>query len=260
MCSAERFVASILARDNRGLQAQPLSAPQTIEAALQEIARVGGERGHIGHDAQRDQIEIIVGAFGFSGQMQHLLGEFERHADTGQRSQRMIGRQALGIDQRVGVGQLVGQIVMIGDEDSEAARLGVSDRLVFGDAGIAREQDVDVLIDQALQRFELDAVRFGETLWNVEGRVGLEIAQQRDEQRGRGLPVGVEVAPYGDFLAARDGAIQPVGGEGQIGQVGRGGRACSDRDREKPLRLAGVVRPRRASRLRHDRMAADRRR
>ena len=104
-------------------------------------------------------------------------------------------------------------------------RFGVRDGLVFGDAGIARQQDVDVLIDQALQRFEFDAVRFGEALRNVEDRIGFEIAQQRDEQRGRGLPIGVEVAPHGDLLAARDGAIQPVGGECQIGQIGRrGGR------------------------------------
>ena len=149
--------------------------------------------------------------------MPDVLRQFERYAHAGQGAQRMIGRQPFGIDQRIGSGQFIGQVVMIGDEDSETVGLGVRDGFVFGAAGVAREQDVDVLIDQALQRFKLDTVRFGEALRNVEGDIGLEIAQQRDEQRGRGLPIGVEVAPHGDLLAARDGAIQPVSGESQIG-------------------------------------------
>ncbi len=154
-------------REN-GLQAQALGAAQAIETALQQIARVGGEFGHIGHDAQRHQIEVIVGAIGFAGQLPHLLREFEGHADAGQRTQRMRGGQPLGIDQRVGVGEFVGQIVMIGDEHGDALRPGKGDRFVFGDAGVAGEQHVDALVEQALERIELDAVRFGQALRNVD--------------------------------------------------------------------------------------------
>lgn len=62
----------------------------------------------------------------------------------------MIQRQTFGIDQSIGVRQLIRQIVMIRDEDSHIARLGVRDGGVFGDARIAREQDVNVLIEQAV--------------------------------------------------------------------------------------------------------------
>ncbi len=108
---ADRFGGDVGGVDLRAghqrLQAQSRGMPQAIEAALQEITRIGAQFGHVGHDAQRDQIEIIVGAFVFAGQMQHLLRKFEGHAHARQRSQRMIDRETFGIDQRIGVGEFI---------------------------------------------------------------------------------------------------------------------------------------------------------
>jgi hypothetical protein len=126
---------------------------------------------------------------------------------------------------------------------------------MLGDAGVAREQHVDTLLEQP-ERTDLDAVRFREALRNVEGNVDLKIAQQRHEQRRGRLPVRVEVAPHGNLLPARDGAIQPIGGGSQVGQIERRGGRIAIGIEESPgsLRCGDAV-PR--QQLRHDRITAD---
>ena len=47
---------------------------------MEQITGIGSEFGYIGHDAQRDQIEIIVGAIGLPCEVEHLLRQFEGDA------------------------------------------------------------------------------------------------------------------------------------------------------------------------------------
>ncbi len=47
---------------------------------------------------------------------------------------------------------------MIGDEHGYITRLGVRDCRMFGDARVAREQDVNVLIEQSIERVNLYAM------------------------------------------------------------------------------------------------------
>ena len=100
------------------------------------------------------------------------LGQLVSHADARQRAERMSLRQQLGIDHGVGRGQRRRQIVVVGDDDVHPAQTSVVDRLVRGDAGVARQHQAGALVDQALQPGQVDAMALGGAYGDVENDLG----------------------------------------------------------------------------------------
>ncbi len=118
---------------DQGLQAEPLGVPQRIQPALKQIAGVAALLRDVGDDAQCYQIEQLrcVAA----QRRDQLIGD----ADAGQVAQGMTLGEPLRVDDGVSVRQFRRQGVMIGDHDVDSLRVGVVNRLVLADAGVAGE-------------------------------------------------------------------------------------------------------------------------
>ena len=71
------------------LQAQALGVTQASQATLQQVARVAGLHGQIGHDAQRDQVEVLSDSLWPAGLFVECFGQLVGHADPGQGAEGM---------------------------------------------------------------------------------------------------------------------------------------------------------------------------
>src|SRR5262245_1060738 len=162
---------------NQRLQAQAGRLAQHNQALLQQIARVAGLLGYIGHNAQRHQIQQRLTLGGASVSPVQSLGQLIGHAYTGQFTQGMSGQQTLWIDNGLGRRQRLGQIVMIGDNDLNAGGLGDGNSLVLGNTGITSQNQLDAGGDESLQSWEFDAVRLGQPVGDVEAYLGTQALQ-----------------------------------------------------------------------------------
>jgi hypothetical protein len=114
--------------------------------------------------------------------------------------------------------------VVVGDEHVHAPRLGVSDGLVGGDAGVTRQHQIDPLGDELLQHGEVDAMGLPLAVGDVIPDDRPQIRQGGDQKGSRRLPVHVEVTPHADRLFPSDGFLQPLCRPGHVGEIGRWSR------------------------------------
>ena len=108
---------------------------------------------------------------------------------------------------------------MVGDDDREPPILGEPDGRPLGDPRVAAEQHVDRraggvrVVQLFAQLVDLDAVAFHKAVGHVKchGLVTRQRPQRRHQQRGRGLPVHVKVAPHQKACLGRDRRVQLLG-------------------------------------------------
>lgn len=77
--------------------------------------------------------------------------EFVGNANAGEGVERVVRRDALGIDDSVGIGELIGEVVMICDDDAAALIDGHLDEFVLFDAGVAGDEELHALIEHVLE-------------------------------------------------------------------------------------------------------------
>ena len=240
-------------------QASPLRLTQGGQPALEQVAGVAALERQVSHDAQRDQVEVAGRVLRPPRPLVQRLGQLIGHAHAGQIGQRMscAGCEQFGVDDRGGVRQGGAQLVMIGDDHVHALRSGELRCLVRGHAGVAGEDQPRALGDHLLQVRQVNAMRGGLAHRHVVADMRAQVAQRRDQQRGGGLAVHVEIAPHADRLAAPDGAPQPVDRPRHPRQRLRRGREVRIRVEESDRRGRGRH-PAAREGLRHQRVAADR--
>jgi len=168
----------------------------------------------------------------------------------------MPRRQQLRVDHGAGGRQERGQVVVVGDDQVHAARAGVLHRLVGVDAGVAGDNQLHAVVDQALQPGQVDAMPLLGAQGDVKTHLPAQAAQRLHQQRGCGLAIHIEIAPDGDALAGVDGPLDAFDGLRHAGQVKGRGWGVARRVQEG----AGAVdighTPLRQD-ARHQRMAAD---
>ena len=107
---------------------------------------------------------------------------------------------------------------MVGDDHVHAARVGVIDGSMSGNAGIAGEDQGSAILDDRLERLDVNAV----TLSAADGDVVHKVRIQRPQclyQQGRGrLPIHVEIAPDADPLPGMDSLLDPFHGRFDTGE------------------------------------------
>ena len=201
------------------LQADPLGAPQHEQPHLQPEPGVFHLLGQIGHHPQRHQVEQLARLLDAAGAAEQLARHLERHPHAGQRAQRVGPIDPLRVDHRQRRRQLLGQVVMVGDDHVHAPAGGVLHRFGRIHAGVAGEHQRDALIQELAQRLHADAVRLGSADRDVERRLRAQTAQRLHQQRGGGLAVDVEVSPHADPLAVTERPFDAVGGARHVRQV-----------------------------------------
>ena len=121
-------------------QARSRCRAQGGEPALEQVAGVTALDRQVGHDAQRDQVEMADRVPRPSRPFVQRLGQLVRDPYAGKVGQRMIaGWEQFGVDDRGGIGQGGAQLVMIRDDHVHALDAGVAGCLVRGHAGVAGE-------------------------------------------------------------------------------------------------------------------------
>ena len=89
---------------------------------------------------------------------------------------------------------------MIGDDNIHAARVGVLNRFVGGDARVAGDEEFDSAIENRGQRFDMNAVTLLAANGDVIHDIRFEGLERLHKQSSGGLSVHVKVAPDADFI------------------------------------------------------------
>ena len=159
MCSSDSQAGSSSAVSIRMRSPRRSASPQGRQPSLEQVAGVAALQRQVGHDAQRDQVEVSRGVRRPARPLVERLGQLVGDPDAGQISQRMICGQQLGVDDRRGIRQGGRQVVVVGDDHVHPLRAGVGHRLVRGHAGVAGEDQPGAVRDDPFEVRQVDAVR-----------------------------------------------------------------------------------------------------
>ena len=158
------------------------------------------ERDDVGDRRDRDEIEVPLQRLRAGAEQR--LAELVDDAGAAELPER-IRRLAVRADQRA-VGQVLPGPVMVGDDDLEPAGPCGGDLVDRGDAAVDRQDEAASLVGKPLERRLAHAVALVEAARQVPFRVGAELAQDQDRERGRRDAVGVVIAVDADPAAVRD--------------------------------------------------------
>ena len=195
-----------------GLQPGAAAFAQHGQPALEQVARIGGLLGQVGDDAHCHQVQQPDRFISASGAGIKRLCQLIGHAHPWQPRKRVLARLELGIDQREGLRELLGQGVVVSDNHVYPALPGVVERFMRGNAGVAGEHQARAAVQQRLQIFNIHPVRFSRADGDVVNHFRAQAAQRRYQQRGGSLPVYVKIAPHQDGLPPGDSALDAQAG------------------------------------------------
>ena len=210
------------------LQPDPFCPPQPVQPDLKQVARVMRLLSHVGNNPQRHQVQKLRRPLGVARQTVQLLRQLVGYTHPGQRTQRIVLGQKLGVHDRVGppyalragnlrplaarrlparfrVREFGRQVMVVGNHHCQPGILRHPDPFPVADARVARHQRLRPetrILQQRLQLRGADAVPFAETIRHMKPhacRPG-QLPQRRRQQGGARLPVYVEVPPHEEIL------------------------------------------------------------
>ncbi len=201
-----------------------------------EAAVVGIELHHIGHRAQRHEIEQGVEPRLIRGREDASLAQLaaqrekhiEHHADTGEVLALEAARGLVGVHDDVRVGQRHHIVherrqVVVGDEHVHALGAGVCHAGEACDAVVHREQHVGPFRECEVDDGRRESIAVHRAIGHdVAERTGRRAQERQSAQRdgaGRGA-VAVVVGDHADALSGRDGVRQQSCGVVRAEQIG----------------------------------------
>ena len=212
---------------HQGRQPRPIAATQRQQTLGDEGAVEALQRHHVGHRAERDQIEeaeeigLVPLCRPEPARAQLAVERNHRHeheADSREVAETGQIVEPVRIDHRERGGKALVGLVMVDHDDVETEAARFEQRLVAGGPAIDRDQQRRALPGQRSDRLRVRAIALEQTIGNMNERAQTAVAEKAPEQpRGRGA-VDVIVAEDRDGLAARDRIRQPRRGGGQVGE------------------------------------------
>ncbi len=210
----------------------PASGADALQPLAHEDAVVGIERDHVGHGAQRHQVEQLaeVGlgepargkpAVGAQPRAQRAH-QVEDHADAGEVLAREVAARLVRVHDGAGRGQRLAGQVMVGDEHVDAVRGRHCHAGVAGDTVVDGDDEIRPRLRGDGDDLGTQPVAVLEAVRHQEVRAGAAHRAQREQaERGAGRAVGVVVTDDQDALVARERASETRGGRVQPEQRGR---------------------------------------
>ena len=156
----------------------------------------------------------------------------------------MNGKRQLGlvrIDERERVGVALGNLVVIDDDDVDAAGARDGERIVIAGAAVAGDDHRAAGVGEAHGVFGAEAVA-GVAAGDAPNDAAAGVAEERREQRAAGDAVDVVVAEDADGLALGERARQAIDGDGETGhrRVAVGAAQLGEARREEAARAGGI--------------------
>ena len=205
-----------------GHHLQPLRDEGAVEAA---------KLGDIGDGAERDEIEqfdqLRLGPAGEEAAARAGSGARPRRAGRRRRPRRdgraprasVASSSRFGLTKAKASGKPGGAFVMIDDDHVDAGRLRHVERLERLRAAIDGDDQPRAALGDPHQRLAGGAVALHQPVGDIGLRIEAEIAQQADQQGGRGRAVDVIIAEDGDRLAGLDRVGEPCGGRVHVAEA-----------------------------------------
>jgi len=226
----------VLAVDSRGVgQAGELDQPReagaapradVLQAMLHEQAVLVDERHHVGDraeggEADRPQERLAEpgrDAACSAGPRGDRPGELEGHAGAAEVAEGIRGAGEPRVDEHVGRGKLLGEVVVVGDDQLEAEPASPFRLRGRGDAAVDRDHEVRAVGGELLEGLGVEAVALVLAAGHVPGGLGVEGLEAADEDRRRAHAVGVVVAVDHDLPAGLHRGQDAVGRLGHAGK------------------------------------------
>ena len=125
---------------------------------------------------------------------------------------------AVRVDQRRDPWKRIAGLVMVEDDDIQAYRLGVGQRLVPGRPAVDGDEEARTAIVQGRDRLGIRPVAFRDPVGDMHGRIEAIVAHVSRDKRRRCRAVDIVVAEDRDGLLRADGRRDALGGDVHVAQ------------------------------------------
>ena len=221
----------------RGADAGQLALAKPAEAEMGQGAILADEGDDIGNGPQCGQggglDEKTAEGFADAGSAQGGLadspGELEGDAGAAEMGIGIRRSRQTGMDDGEAIGKhgrIAVPIVMVGDDQIDAALASDEGGFDGGDAAIDGDDEFGAVVDDLGQGLGIQAVSFVDAMGNVGFDFSAEEGDGVPENAGGGDAIDVVIAVDDDFFRVGDGLGDAPGGGGETGQEGRLGQGA----------------------------------
>ena len=194
--------------------------PQRFDAVFDHDPVFAEERNDIGDGSEGDIVEHLFepglesAEIVFAPVFDEGVRELEGGSGSGEELEVFEFGIDLRVDDRDGVRQLLSGLVMVGDDDVDAAAHGLVDGVAAGDAAVDGDEHAGGSegVERLLERFRREAVPVVEPVRNERVDICAVLPQDEGEQSAGGNAVSVVVAVDQNGFFVGDGVPQPFGG------------------------------------------------
>ena len=208
-----------------------------LDALGDQCAVLGRQRHHVGHGAQRRDLDQRTPIRRLAQTLAQDLHQLERHAGTGK-----LARRALVLELRIGQGHalrhLVGGLVMVRNHQIDPQALQIGNLFLGSNAVIDGHDQLGMSkLINAVERCTRQAVAFVKAMWNKRRDIGAKRTQRLGQQTGRRNAVDIKIAEDGDVLVVANSTLDAVGNDRHTRNNERVGPVAVERRRQKQLAL-----------------------
>ena len=208
-----------------------------LDALGNQRAVLGRERHHVGHRAQRRDLDQRTPIRRLAQTLAQDLHQLERHAGTGKLTRGTLILE-LGVGQGHALRHLVGGLVMVRDHQIDPQALQIGNLFLGGDAVIDGHDQLRMSkLINAVERRARQAIALVKAMWNKRRDIGAKRAQRLGQQAGRRNTVNIEVAEDSDVLVIANSTLDAVGNDRHARNNERVGPVAAERRRQKQLAL-----------------------
>ena len=184
--------------------------PHLLDALGDQRAVLGRQRHHVGHGAQRRDLDQRTPIRRLAQTLAQDLHQLERHAGTGKLTRRTLVLE-LGVGQRHALRHLVGRLVMIRDHQFDPQALQIGDFFLGGNAVIDGHDQLGASeLVNAVERRARKTVALVKAMRNKRRDIGAKRAQRLGQQAGRRNAVNVKIAKDRDALVVANSTLDAV--------------------------------------------------
>ena len=206
-----------------------------LDALGDQCAILGRERHHVGHGAQRRDLDQRTPIRRLAQTLAQDLHQLECHAGTGK-----LARGALVLELGVGQGHalrhLVGGLVMVRDHQIDPQALQIGDFFLGGNTVIDGHDQLRASeLVNAVERRARKTVALVKAMRNKRRDIGAKRAQCLGQQAGRRNTVNVKIAKDRNVLVVANSTLDAVGNDRHARDNEWVGPVAIERRRQKQL-------------------------
>ena len=206
-----------------------------LDALGNQCAILGRERHHVGHGAQRSNLDQRTPIRRLAQTLTQNLHQLECHTGTGKFTRGALILE-LWVGQRHALRHLIGGLVMVRNHQIDPQALQIGNLFLGGNTVIDGHDQVGLgELVNAVERRTRQAVALVKAMRNKRCDIGAKRAQRLGQQAGRRNAVNVKIAKDGNALVAANSTLDAVGNDRHARDNEWVGPVAIERRRQKQL-------------------------